>query len=312
MINININIEQNTILKNINRKEINKMNINYNTQIYCLIGHPISKTLSPIIHNNFYRLINENNIYLAFDVKEKYLSTIVEAIKILDIKGFNITIPYKTTVINYLDEISEEAKLIGAVNTVKNVDGKLVGYNTDGMGFIKSLELNNIDVKGKNILVLGAGGGAKAIGTSLALAEVNSIFISNRTLGKAKKLSEKLKYQFPKVSIDYGGLDLKKIDKKKIHMIINCTSIGMYPNIDKSPIDLDGFSKDLVVYDIVYKPINTKLLKLAQDKGYKTMDGLTMLIFQGLYSQQIWLDNKNYDIYEYYDEIRRNLEKYVE
>lgn len=288
------------------------MNINWNTQIYCLIGHPISKTLSPIIHNNFYRLINENSIYLAFDVKENHLSTIVEAIKILDIKGFNVTIPYKTTIINYLDEISEEAKLIGAINTVKNVDGKLVGYNTDGMGFIKSLELNNIDVKGKNILILGAGGGAKAIGTSLAFIGVDSIFISNRTLGKAKKLSEKLKYQFPKVSIDYGGLDLKKVDKKNIHMVVNCTSIGMYPNINELPIRLDGFSQNLIVYDIIYKPKKTKLLKLAENKGYKTIDGLNMLINQGLYSQQIWLDNKNYDIYEYYDEIRRNLEKYVE
>lgn len=288
------------------------MNINWNTQIYCLIGHPISKTLSPIIHNNFYRLINENSIYLAFDVKENHLSTIVEAIKILDIKGFNVTIPYKTTVINYLDEISEEAKLIGAVNTVKNVDGKLIGYNTDGMGFIKSLELNNIDVKGKNILILGAGGGAKAIGTSLALAEVNSIFISNRTLEKAKRLSQRLEHQFPKVSIDYGGLDLKKVDKKNIHMVVNCTSIGMYPNINELPIRLDGFSQNLIVYDIIYKPKKTKLLKLAENKGYKTIDGLNMLINQGLYSQQIWLDNKNYDIYEYYDEIRRNLEKYVE
>ncbi len=288
------------------------MNINWNTQIYCLIGHPISKTLSPIIHNAFYKLINENNIYLAFDVKEKDLNTIIEAIKILKIKGFNVTIPHKTTIINYLDEISEEAKLIGAVNTVKNVDGKLVGYNTDGMGFIKSLELNNIDVKGKNILILGAGGAAKAIATSLALAEVNSIFISNRTLGKANKLSQKLEHQFPKISIDYGGLDLRKVDKKNIHIVVNCTSIGMYPNINELPIRLDGFSQNLIVYDIVYKPKKTKLLKLAENKGYKTIDGLNMLINQGLYSQQIWLENKNYNIYNYFYKIRRILEKYVE
>ena len=288
------------------------MNINWNTQIYCLIGHPISKTLSPIIHNNFYKLIDKNNIYLAFDVEEKDLYTIIEAIKILKIKGFNVTIPHKTIIINYLDKISEEAKLIGAVNTVKNIDNMLIGYNTDGAGFIKSLELMNIDVKGKNILILGAGGAAKAIATSLALAEVNSIFISNRTLEKAKKLSQKLKYQFPRVLIDYGRLDLKKVDKKNIHMVVNCTSIGMYPNIDELPIKLDGFSQNLIVYDIVYKPKKTKLLKLAENKGYKTIDGLNMLINQGLYSQQIWLEDENYNIYNYFYKIRRILEKYVE
>src|SRR5690606_2455768 len=175
----------------------------------------------------------------------------------------NVTIPHKIKVMDFLDRISRQAKVIGAVNTVKNVDGKLIGYNTDGIGFIKSLEIFGIDIEDKNVLILGAGGAAKAIATSLAFANVGKIYINNRTVGKARKLSQKIKYCFPKLPIDYGGLDLGNINKTEIHLIVNCTPIGMYPNIDEAPIDLDGFPKDLVVYDIVYKPINTKLLKLA-------------------------------------------------
>ena len=288
------------------------MNINWETKLYCLIGHPISKSLSPIIHNNFFKLNNLNNIYLAFDIDEGEIKNTIHALKAINVQGFNVTIPYKIKIMNYLDEISKEAKLIGAVNTVKNENGKLIGYNTDGLGFLKSLEDKNIDIKNKNVLVIGAGGAANAICTSLALAGINKIYINNRNIDKAKKLAKKLKIQFPNLNVNYGDLSLNNVFKEEIHMVINCTSVGMYPNIDEIPILLNGFSKDLIVYDIVYKPSKTKFLKIGEDNGYTTIGGLSMLINQGLYSEKIWLDKEIKNIFENRDKIKRILKKHVE
>ena len=288
------------------------MNINWETKLYCLIGHPISKSLSPIIHNNFFKLNNLNSIYLAFDIDEGEIKNTIHALKAINVQGFNVTIPYKIKIMNYLDEISKEAKLIGAVNTVKNENGKLIGYNTDGLGFLKSLEDKNIDIKNKNVLVIGAGGAANAICTSLALAGINKIYINNRNIDKAKKLAKKLKIQFPNLNVNYGDLSLNNVFKEEIHMVINCTSVGMYPNIDEIPILLNGFSKDLIVYDIVYKPSKTKFLKIGEDNGYTTIGGLSMLINQGLYSEKIWLDKEIKNTFGNCDKIKRILKKHVE
>ncbi|NMB08363.1 MAG: shikimate dehydrogenase [Tissierellia bacterium] len=288
------------------------MKINWETKLYCLIGHPISKSLSPIIHNEFYKINNINSIYLTFDIEQNALKNIVYSFKAMNIQGFNITIPHKISIINYLDEISEEAILIDAVNTVKNENGKLIGYNTDGLGFIKSLKDKNIDIRNKNVLILGAGGAANAISTTLAMVGVRKLYINNRNINNSKKLAKKIKNQFPNIYIEYGDLSLNNVLKEEINMIINCTSVGMYPNIEDTPILLNGFSKDLIVYDIIYKPYETKFLKLAKKRGYNTINGLSMLINQGLYSQAIWLDGKIKNIFDYYDNIKRILDIYVE
>lgn len=287
------------------------MKITCNTEIYCLIGHPISKSLSPIIHNTFYQANNINNVYLAFDVKSKDLETIVNSFKTLDIKGFNVTLPHKKAIIKYLDGISEQAKIIGAVNTVKNENGKLIGYNTDGIGFLKSLKLESIDIKNKNILILGAGGAANAISTSVSLSNAKKIFIANRTKIKAKMLSKKIQRQTTEIIIGYGDLELKDLSKKEIDMVINCTSVGMYPHIQEVPIKLDGFSKDLIVYDIIYKPKKTKLIKHAEDKGFCAIGGLSMLINQALYSQEIWLKDEKYKFINNFENIRKKIDVYV-
>lgn len=288
------------------------MKINWETKLYCLIGHPISKSLSPIIHNEFYKINNINSIYLTFDIEQNALKNIVYSFKAMNIQGFNITIPHKISIMNYLDEISEEARLIDAVNTVKNENGKLIGYNTDGLGFIKSLKDKNIDIRNKNVLILGAGGAANAISTTLAMVGVRKLYINNRNINNSKKLAKKIKNQFPNIYIEYGDLSLNNVLKEEINMIINCTSVGMYPNIEDTPILLNGFSKDLIVYDIIYKPYETKFLKLAKKRGYNTINGLSMLINQGLYSQAIWLDGKIKNIFDYYDNIKRILDIYVE
>lgn len=266
------------------------MNIDSDTKLYCLIGHPISKSLSPLIHNFSF---NENKInakYLTFDVKENNLKMAISGLKALGVQGFNVTIPYKTEIIQYLDELSEEAKLIGSVNTVKNVNGKLIGYNTDGMGFIESLKENKIEIKEKIVLVIGAGGAGRAICMMLAKEGAEKIHIINRTIDKAKKLSKELNSIFDDVLITYGSLDNKKIDFKNIDIVVNCTSVGMYPNIDETPINPNHFTSKTTVYDIIYKPIKTKFLKFAEKRGCKILNGLDMLIYQGILSEEIWLD----------------------
>ncbi|NMA85868.1 MAG: shikimate dehydrogenase [Tissierellia bacterium] len=288
------------------------MEINWETRLFCLIGHPVSKSLSPNIHNEFYKINNLNNVYLVFDIKEDNIENIIQSFKAMNIQGFNITIPYKIKIMDYLDEISKEAKLIGAVNTVKNENGKLIGYNTDGLGFMKSLEGNNINVKNKNILILGSGGAANAISTSLALADVKKLYINNRNIDNSRKLVMKIGRQFPNINIEYGDLSLNNVKKEEIHMVINCTSVGMYPNIEEIPISLEEFPKNLIVYDIIYKPRKTNFLEMAEERGYYTINGLSMLINQGLYSQSIWLDENFKNIFKNFEEIRRTLEIYVE
>ena len=288
------------------------MDIMKNKDIYCLIGDPVSKSLSPVIHNNYFKLLGKNSIYFTFNIKDKELDIILKSFKILDIKGFNVTIPHKIRILDYLDEMSEEAEILGAVNTVKNQKGRLIGYNTDGIGFIKSLELEEIQIKDKNILILGAGGAAYAISISLAKEGISKMTIANRTISKAISLSERITRLFPEIDVQYDGLKLENTNREKVDLVINCTAVGMYPNIDESPIEMEGFSKDLIVYDIVYKPRKTKLLQLAESKGHHTINGISMLINQALCSQEIWNGKKDCNFVQNYTKIRRILEKYVE
>lgn len=268
------------------------MDINWKTQLYCLIGKPVSKSLSPIIHNNIFKELKEERAYLTFTIEKENLKATIDGFKAMNIQGFNVTIPYKKEVIHYLDGLSREAKIIGAVNTVKNENGKLIGYNTDGPGFIKTFHDNKIEVKNKNVLLLGSGGAAYGIAISLVEEKVNKIYISNRNLDNAKVLQNRINVIDKNILTKVGSLSLDNIDKKNIDVIINTTSIGMYPMEKMSPIELNGFSKDVIIYDIVYKPKDTKLIKDGLEKGYKTFGGVSMLLNQAILSQEIWLNKK--------------------
>ncbi|NLY85938.1 MAG: shikimate dehydrogenase [Tissierellia bacterium] len=270
------------------------MSIDSSTTLYCLIGNPIDKSLSPLIHNEMFRIFGKNSIYLAFNIEENKLRDVIDGFKAINVKGFNVTIPFKKTIIRYLDGLSPEAEILGAVNTVKNQDGKLIGYNTDGEGFYKTLRNNDIDVKDKNILLLGAGGAAYGIGITLSTKGIKSIYIANRTREKAVNLEKEIKKINPNISTSIGDLSLREINKKDIDIIINATSIGMYPLENLSPIELNGFDKKTIVYDIVYKPRETKLIKEANLRGFKAINGLSMLLEQAILSQKVWfnLDEK--------------------
>jgi len=284
------------------------MNLNSDTKAFCLIGRPVSKSLSPYIHNYIF---NENQInakYLAFDISEDSLKEAVEGIKALKIKGFNVTAPYKVKIIKYIDEIDKEASLIGAVNTVLNLDGKLIGYNTDGRGFFHSLKKANIDITNKNILIIGAGGAARAIAINLSLNGANKIKIVNRTVDKAKELANYISYKFPQIKT--SGDSIKNVEASDIDIVINCTSVGMYPYGESLVLNPCVFNKTTTICDIVYKPLYTKFLSIAKKNGYKVITGIDMLLYQGILSNEIWL-NKRIDV-ESIERIRRKLNNIVE
>lgn len=277
------------------------MNIDWNTDIYCLIGNPVDNSLSPKIHNHIFNENNANCIYVSFNVEEKDLKTVINSFKALNIKGFNVTIPHKINVINYLDNLTTEAKIMGAVNTVKNLNGKLVGYNTDGIGFAKSLYEEGIKIKGNRFLVLGAGGASYAICKKLAMEGANTIVILNRTLNKAKNLAETIKSEFKETNVYYDFLTNVShyID---IDVVVNCTSIGMLPDVNQMPVNPLLFKANTIVYDIIYKPLETKFLLTAKERGLKTVNGISMLVNQALLSQNIWLNNDN--ILKSYEKIK--------
>lgn len=262
------------------------MNINSKTSIYGIIGYPIGHSLSPLIHNYAFENLDFNSVYVSFDVNEEDLKDAIMGIKALGIKGLNVTVPHKESVIKYLDRISDEAKLIGAVNTIKNNSGSLEGYNTDVTGFMESLKEHNVDVVGKNAVILGAGGAAKAVAVGLALLGVKSIYVCNRSIDKAKELSIHMGNNFNIKSLGISYNDLNMLDE--IDILINATSVGMYPNVDVSPIEEDVVAKAKFVYDIIYNPEKTLFLSYAEKYRIKYINGLDMLINQAIDSFKIW------------------------
>lgn len=257
--------------------------LDYKTEVYGLIGNPVEKSLSPIMHNDIYEKLLKNRVYLAFNVKEEDLESAIGGMTSLDIKGFNVTIPHKIRVMEYLDELTDMALKLGAVNTIKNLNGRLIGHNTDGDGLIQAFEDEDIDLDERVILLLGAGGASFGIlGSILFRKNPKKIYILNRTYEKSLKLKDKMD--------DERLVVLKSIDelkKSEVDILINSTSVGMYPKVDESPIDLDGFM-DLTVFDAIYKPLETRLLKEGKAKGFKVIGGIEMLLNQGLLAQSFW------------------------
>lgn len=263
------------------------MKIDSSTGLYCLIGDPVEKSLSPEIHNFSFKLNEIDGVYVAFQAKSEYLEQAVSGIKALGIKGFNVTIPHKVDIIKYLDELDREAELLGAVNTVKNEGGKLKGYNTDGRGFVELLKSSGVEPKGKKVIMIGAGGASRAIAMSLGLEGASEIAILNRTAEKGRELAEEIAAKIPGLSAKHEIDSLEDYD-----IIINCTSVGMYPNTDEMPFDISRLSKRCVVADIVYKPLKTKFLIEAEKAGHKTVEGLGMLVNQALLSEEIWIEGR--------------------
>lgn len=261
------------------------------TQLTCIIGSPVDHSKSPYMHNLAFEKLGLDYAYMAFDIKEGFLKQGVDGLRTLNVRGFNITMPHKQEVMKYLDKIEEDAKLIGAVNTVLNDNGKLIGYNTDGKGFIKSLEERDVKYIDEKIVLIGAGGAAKAIAIELALKGVKNIVIVNRTLEKAEAISNTINKNIQGSESRSLVLDEKllKEELKDANILINTTSIGMGDTIDNNIInDRDILHKDLFVADLIYNPVKTKFLSMAEEKGCRIMNGLAMLVYQGALVFKIW------------------------
>ncbi len=253
------------------------------TKILGILGYPVSHTLSPVMHNEAFRASGLDYCYLPFKVAPERLLDAVGGIRALNIRGVNITVPHKERIIPLLDHLDKEASLIGAVNTVVNKDGKLYGYNTDAKGFIKSLKEEGIMPGRKKVMILGAGGAARAVAFSLLLNGVKSIQIYNRTPEKAETIVDflnRVKSGIAKTA--YAITPLKDID-----ILINATSLGLKKN-DPLPIAPAFLCPGLIVYDLIYNPQKTGLLIEASRQGLKTISGLGMLLWQGVLSFRLW------------------------
>jgi len=252
-----------------------------------LIGHPVKYSMSAVMHNAAFKKLGLPYKYELFDVEACELDSFMG--KAFDFAGLNVTIPHKMEVIRYLDGLSREAALIGAVNTIKT-DGKKIGYNTDGMGCMKALEENGVRVKGESALVLGSGGAARAVVYQLAL-DGAEISIANRTHDKALMLAKEVgeKTGAKTRAVECSDAEIKKA-VGGCSILINATSVGMHPKVNDTPIKKEFLRKDLVVMDLVYNPVETRLLKESHKQGCKTIDGVGMLVHQGAESLRIWLE----------------------
>jgi len=260
------------------------------TRLCGLIGDPVEHTMSPVMHNAAFNKMGLDYLYVPFRVKKEELGKAVEGMKALNIKGLNVTIPHKVTIIPFLDKLDRLAERIGAVNTIVNNDGILTGYNTDATGFLQALLEKGIELKEKNVVILGAGGASRAV--SFALAERGAhLIILNRLLELdwAEELADRISRIFEREvkALESNTENLVSV-LREADILVNATSVGMTPNINDTPISSDLLKPNLIVFDIVYNPIKTRLLREAEAAGAKTISGLDMLVWQGALAFEKW------------------------
>ncbi|MBP2241703.1 shikimate dehydrogenase [Cytobacillus eiseniae] len=254
-------------------------------KLFAVIGDPIAHSISPAMHNNLFQTYEIDAHYQPLQVKRESLKEAVIGLKAIGIAGFNITVPHKETIIPLLDKLDPLAEAIGAVNTVVNVNGELVGYNTDGSGYLQGLLTELPKLKEKNILIIGAGGAARAIYFTLAESGVQRLDICNRTTQKA----EALIYDCPfSVHSDAIGIEEAEKNLADYQLLIQTTPIGMNPNIERIPLSLHNLNTDAFVSDIIYNPLETKILREAKNKGAKIQNGLDMFVNQGALAFEKW------------------------
>ncbi|WP_287586217.1 shikimate dehydrogenase [Candidatus Borrarchaeum sp.] len=264
------------------------------TQLCGLIGHPVKHSLSPIMHNAAFKEvgIDDKYCYLAFNVLESDLKQVITAVKTLNIRGLNVTIPHKLAVMEYLDLIDTTAQSIGAVNTIVNNQGFLRGYNTDLLGVTNALKEAEFDPTNKKIVILGAGGAARAASFSIG-RKAAELVIVNRSIEKANELCNDL---LESVIVEARSRELsEKILREEVQnadLLVNCTSVGMWPDANQTLLKREIIPETITVFDTVYNPLETQLLKDAKKAGAKTISGLAMFVWQGAIAFELWTGAK--------------------
>lgn len=260
-----------------------------NTRVFGVIGHPITHSLSPAMHNAAIGALNIDYIYVPFHVTPENLGKAMEGIRAMEIAGVNVTIPHKERIIEYLDEVGRYAMQIRSVNTIANVDGHLKGDTTDGPGFLRSAEAEWGKLDGSKVLMIGGGGSAKAV--AFALGRIGcEITVANRTRERAVELADSLGEIFQANRFHGVELDWQALREvvSGADLVVNTTSVGMYPDVDGIPIPPELLRRNLLVYDLVYNPARTRLVREAEERGARAITGLKMLVYQGALSFEIW------------------------
>lgn len=271
------------------------MNITGHTGLLALFGSPVKHSASPAMYNYCFNKLSMDYVYVAIDIDKNGIKEAVSAARLYNMRGFNLTMPCKQDVISYIDEVSPAARLIGAVNTVVNDGGKLIGYNTDGVGFVKNLAVHGVLVKGKRITIAGAGGAATAIIVQSALDGAARIDIFNKKSDNFYRMIEtikKIKAEVREVQIKIYDIEDDRLFTEKIKeadIFVNATSVGMKPYEKETVVkDKAVFHKNLVVADVVYNPLETRLLTEAKEMGCSCIDGKGMLLWQGVYAFKLY------------------------
>ncbi len=267
------------------------MKITGKTRVLGIIGWPVTHSLSPVMHNAAFKYLGLDFCYIPFSVKERSFDSAIKGIPALNIAGLNITVPYKERVLSCLSEISKEAKIIGAVNTIKVEEDRLIGHNTDGIGFISSLAEAGHPVKNHSLLIIGAGGAAKAVVFQSAAEGAREIIIANRTIDKAIDLKRQTKTHFPLIEINAIGIrDLElKTASSRADIVVNATSLGLRME-DPSPLPNGFLHEGQFICDLIYNPPETALIRDARESGCQYMNGIGMLLHQGGASFKIWTE----------------------
>ena len=259
-----------------------------------VIGDPIEHTMSPVMHNAAFKKLGIDYLYVPFRVKKEELEKAIAGMRALNVRGLNVTIPHKVEVISFLDKVDSLVEKIGAVNTIVNDDGVLTGYNTDATGFLQALLERGVEPKGKNTVILGAGGASRAISFILVERGANLVILNRQLeLDWAEELAQRISQIFDK---EVKALVLNEENLAEVleraEVLVNTTSVGMSPNIEEIPVPARLLKPGLVVFDIVYNPIKTRLLREAEAAGIEAIGGLDMLVWQGALAFEKWTGHK--------------------
>lgn len=262
---------------------------NYKAELVGVLGYPVAENPTGVMQEAAFRSAGLNWRYMTIQVKPDDLADAMRGVRAFGMRGVNLTIPHKVEVMQYLDEIAPDAEKIGAVNTIRRVGDHLIGENTDGKGFLRGLHVDaHFDPAGKRVVILGAGGASRAVSTELVLAGAAELIIVNRTQQRGEEMVSDVRYRTD-AAISLVPWKETFVVPPDVDLLVNATSIGLYPNVDAMPdVNLERAKNDLLVCDVVFNPPETRFLRVARERGLPTLDGLSMLVYQGVIAFELW------------------------